>query len=198
MIATDEQFKNIYQGRQGLIIGRGAGSEYEHDPIFDKFNGIKIGCNSAYTVADLDVLVWMDSLFFVTHWQEIKQLKCLKFAPNPDVYNTYGVDVYELRVNMPERCSVSFDSGFYPCELSGYLALNIALLFGLNPIWLHGFTSEMNDNYGNKRADKFQYLANWAKQNNREIYLANKEGYVTKFFIYKQIEINSKKKKIAK
>lgn len=185
---TDNQFKNIYYNQPGLVIGRGNGHDYKHDSTIDFFSGIKIGCNSAYEIATLDLLIWMDTLFFVENWQKIKGLNCLRFAVNPSIYcDNYGVDVYELKVSGIEGCSESFDKGFYPCELSGYLALNMALIMGLNPIWLHGFTSDMKNQYGMVRSDKFKYLSDWAKENNREIYLAQKKSYLKKFFDYKEL-----------
>lgn len=187
MIATDDKFKGIFKGKPGLIIGRGDNDDYQVDHLFEQFSGIKIGCNSAYKVSKLDALIWIDSLFFVKYWQEIDNLDCLKFAVNPSVYNTVGVEINELLVSGVEGCSESFDKGFYPCELSGYIALNMALIMGLNPIWLHGFTSDMKDQYGTVRADKFKLLADWANDNDKQIYLPREDGYLRKFFDYKEI-----------
>ena len=61
MLATDEQFKGIYEGKSGLVIGRGNEPDYKPDPALDRFSGVKIGCNSAYRATDLDALVWMDT-----------------------------------------------------------------------------------------------------------------------------------------
>lgn len=191
-LATDTQFKNIFHGSKGLIIGRGDSQNYQSVKEFDLFPGIKLGCNHAYRVTQLNALIWLDPPFFGENWQEISQLDCFKFAVNPDVYNTVGVEINELRVSGVEGCSESFDKGFYPCELSGYLALNVALIMGLNPIWLHGFTSDMKDQYQNVRADKFRFISDWAKIHNKQIYLAHKEGYLRKFFEFKAIPQSKK------
>ena len=197
MLATDERFKNIYQDQPGLIIGRGDNENYQPNPLFETFKGIKIGCNTAYSITKLDYLIWMDPPFFVEHCHEIKQLDCLKFAVNPHTYPHHDIDIYELRVSGIEGCSESFNKGFYPCELSGYLALNISLIMGLNPIWVHGFTSDMKDQYGTIRSDKFNYLFEWAKKNNRKIYLTQEQSYLRKFFDYSPLpEIKNKKLKV--
>lgn len=192
--ATDERFKNIYTGQKGLVIGRGKLKEYERDKALDNFSGKKIGCNTAYKTTELDALIWLDLPFFPNHYDEIRNLNCLKFAVNPFHYFHHGVEIFGLRATRPERCSESFDSGFYPCELSGYIALNMALLFGLDPIWLYGFSSDMA-NQGIIRSDKFIYIADWAKKHDRKIYLTDKESYLKKFFPYKALPRVKKTKK---
>lgn len=185
--ATDKDFKNKFSGQNGLVIGRGQGKEYLRNEKLDAFNGIKIGCNSAYKTTSIDALVWMDPHFFEMHWMEIAQIQCLKFAVEPLHYDHHFVDIIGIHSKQPERCTESFESGFYPCNLSGYLALNIALLFGLNPIWLYGFDPDTESL--KKRSESFNLIAGWADKSNVQIFTMNKNSYLNKFFSYKEFPI---------
>ncbi len=186
--ATDKEFKGKFAGHKGLVIGRGQNSDYERDERLDKFSGIKIGCNSAYKATSLDALVWMDPHFFETHWVKIFQTSCLKFAVSPVHYEHHGVDIIGIMAKQPEKCSESFGSGFYPCNLSGYLALNIALLFGLDPVWLYGFDPDTE--VLRERSESFSLISDWINKNHRRIFITDKNSYLKKFFDFKELPIN--------
>jgi hypothetical protein len=195
--ATDKEFKDFFIKRKGLIIGRGQNDDYQIQSALNRFHGIKIGCNRAYVSCKIDILIWMDPAFFEKNWHEIKELDCLKFALNPVHYDHHGItDIRGIKANHPGRCSLNIDSGFYPCNLSGYVALNLALIIGLNPIWLYGFCP--NTDIVRQRSESFKMLADWANKNRRQIYIADEESYLRKFFEYKKIPLRANKRKLKK
>jgi len=195
--AIDPLFKNKYTNVPGIVIGRGI-NEYARNESLDSFKGKKIGCNEAYKVTDLDILLWLDSSFYGNHEKEIlfykesTLKKTILFAMNPLYYIHKDLSVYGLEARRPEKCSESFDSGFYPCELSGFLALNVALIMGINPIWLYGFTP---DEKISERSFKFKYISDWCKQNNRQVFLYDENSLLSMFFNYKSFPLTLKKKK---
>lgn len=183
--ATDQKFKGMFAGQAGLVIGRGQQEEYVRNKGLDKFSGIKIGCNSAYKVTDVDVLIWMDPKFFESHWREIVLVDCLKLAINPIHYDHHGVNIIGLEAEQPDRCSESFESGFYPCNLSGYIALNLAMLFGLNPVYIYGFNPDTE--ILKEKSKSFKFIADWADNHNRQIYITDKNSYLERYFEYKAL-----------
>jgi len=184
--ATDLEFRDRYAGHRGIIIGRGLYG-YQRNTDLDKFTGVKIGCNHAYRVTSLDALVWMDPKFFEANWREISRVDCHKFAINPIHYSYHGVTIYGLEAIRPEKCALFLRDGFYPCNLSGYIALNLALIFGLNPVWLYGFSP--NTDVLQKRSESFKLIGDWVKDNNREVYITDKGSYLTKFFPYQVLPV---------
>lgn len=199
--ASDDTFKNIWLDQKGIVIGRGNNIDYIEDKALDNFNGKKIGCNSAYRTTKLDVLVWMDSSFYGQYEKEMVSLvdgllkDTILFAVNPIYYIHKDLKVYALEARQPERCSESFDFGFYPCELSGYIALNIAILMGLNPIWLYGF---LPNEKLTERNLKFKYIADWCLKNDRKVYVADEESSMRMFFDYKPLILTSTRKRKRK
>ncbi len=194
--ATDKEFRGKFAGQKGLVIGRGQGENYQRDGSLDKFNGIKIGCNSAYKTTSLNVLVWMDPHFFESHWMQIAQYPdVLKFAVEPIHYDHHYIDIIGLHAKQPARCSENFEAGFYPCNLSGYIALNRALLLGLNPIGLYGFNPDTQVIM--ERSENFGLIADWADKNNRQIYITNKDSFLNKFFDYSDLPLTQSGKRRA-
>ena len=186
--ARDKQFKNIWEGRPAIIIGRGPRSEYKIIDDVSEFKGKRIGCNTAYRAySNLDALVWMDYDFFRDNRHELKHLKCYKFAVNPVTYQIYGMEIYGIEAHKPERCSESLDTGMFPCNLTGYVALNLALIMGLNPIWLHGFDANYKDQKMKERLESFALIAEWCKKNNREVFVATESSGMERFFTYKRL-----------
>lgn len=194
---TDEKFKNIWAGKQGLIIGSGLRGIYEdHLPqkeLLASFPGKIIGCNESFLLldpGDIDLIIWIDNLVWAypKHQPLIVQHNCLKMCIDPfDWKGDYlNMDVIGLRANMPARFSDSFDTGFYPCNQTGYLALNVAILMGLNPIWLYGFDANQEP-YHQKTSENFPMAKDWTLRHGKKIYIANKDSFLCTLFEYKPL-----------
>ena len=193
--ATDAEFKNIWHKRPGVVIGRGPNDDYKRFQAVAQFAGKRIGCNTAFRAyLNLDAIVWMDYEIFRDHKEEMRHLKCYKFAVNPVTYRTYGIDIIGLKAMRPERCSDSIESGFYPCNLTGYVGTNLALIMGLDPVWLHGFDSNYKDPMMRKRVDQFAYIADWCRQNDRHVYIATEGSYLERFFEHKKLPGSGEKR----
>ncbi len=180
-IASDADFLGIWQGQPSLIIGSGKSKNYlPFNPDLNRFPGKIIGCNSAFSVGyHTDMIIFIDGGVLNRYGEAMAQIDCLKFSIACDPPNfqdiLHGNDIHWLLAKPPERFSDSFDSGFYPADLTGYLALNVALLMGYNPIWLHGFDSWQHEVFS--KAERFKMAANWAKENGREIYVTDEDSY---------------------
>ncbi len=193
--ATDREYKNKWFGQAGLVMGRGPGDKYERDPLLDGFQGKVIGCNEAYKIRKCDAIVYMDEEVFFKNRDMYGYLAgqgTIIFGVNP-IYPLYGVPVEGLLARTPERCSTGFDQGFYPCNLSGYVALNVALLMGLNPIWLSGFDPE-RARIGERdkmidRSMRFGMIADWCHKENRQVHCADSGSMLAMFFPYKGIPL---------
>ncbi len=109
------------------------------------------------------------------------------FVINP-IYPLYGVKIVGLEARKPARCSNSFDTGFYPCRLSGYIALNVAILLGLNPIYLSGFTpSKAVDKNVMERSFDFDPIVDYCYDNRIKVYTTNKDPIMELYFEYKSL-----------
>ena len=197
--ASDSFFKNRWAGEKGLVIGRGPSPKYEKNIVLNKFKGRKIGCNTAFNACDCDAIIFMDEMVFQKNkdqYQKLVKEGLLLFGVNI-IYPVYGVKLYNLEARKPERCSESFDQGFYPCNLSGFVALNVALLMGLNPIYLFGFNPEKSQLKDRdrviERSLKFQLIDEWCQKNNRKIYCTDKDSLLTMFFPYKSLSLSKTK-----
>lgn len=192
--ATDDKFKNIWKNQEGLIIGRGIGKDYTRKKDLDNFKGKVIGCNTAFNTRKCDAIVLMDEKVFLNNKDTYRKLAddgTYIFVINP-IYPLYGVKIVGLEARKPERCSNSFDTGFYPCRLSGYIALNIAILMGLNPIYLYGFTPAKSNNKIIERSFDFDHIAEYCYQNGIKVYTINRDVIIELHFEYKSL----KRKKI--
>lgn len=188
--ATDDKFKNIWIGQEGLIIGRGAGQDYARKKALDAFDGKVIGCNTAFNARFCDAIVLMDEKVFLNNKEAYRKLAnqgSYIFVVNP-IYPLYGVKIIGLEARKPERCSNSFDTGFYPCRLTGYVAVNIAILTGLNPIYLYGFTpSKAEDKKVAERSFDFDPIADYCYKNGVKIYTVNRDPIMELYFEYKSL-----------
>lgn len=200
--ASDGMFKNRWAGEKGLVIGRGVNPEYEKNIVLDDFKGKKIGCNTAFNSCHCDAIVYMEEKVFFNNkdrYRELVKEGLFLFGVNV-IYPVYGVELYNLEARKPEKCSESFDQGFYPCNLSGYIALNVALLMGLDPIYLFGFNPEQaqpeNRDRVIERSLKFRLIDEWCQKNNRKVYCTDKDSLLTMFFSYKPLPLkrNNKRK----
>lgn len=193
--ATDKEYKNKWFGQQGLILGRGPEEIYVRDESLDGFQGRVIGCNEAYKIRKCDAIVYMDEAVFFDNRNMYGYLAgqgTLIFGVNP-IYPLYGVPVMGLQARKPERCSTGFDQGFYPCNLSGYVALNVALLMGLNPVYLSGFDPERAcGKERDKMVDRsmrFSLIADWCYKENRQVYCTDRGSMLAMFFPYRELPI---------
>lgn len=194
--ATDNEFLNCWKGQPGLIIGSGESQDYKpKNPDLSKFPGKIIGCNEACTVYDrLDLIIWIDNIVIYASGQQMKAFDCLKMCVNPsDPWDYLGQDIIALTANPPKKFSPSFEHGFYPCDSTGYLAYNVALLMGLNPIWLYGFHGWKHP-YFEKNAH-FSMGKGWLNNRGKRIYCGEKTSYLCSgndpVFPYKPIPLES-------
>lgn len=191
-VVTDIDFFDLWHGQPCLIIGSGKTKDYlPFNPALNSFKGKIIGCNSAFSVGyRTDLIMFIDGGVIEKFGDAMAQVDCLKFsiACDPPLgWNMRGNDIHWLLARHPGRFSVSFDSGLYPADLSGYLALNTALLMGCNPVYIYGFDSWAHEVF--HKAERFKWAADWAKKNKREIYVADESSFLCKggIFEYKQL-----------
>lgn len=190
-IVRDEDFYGIWRGQPGAIIGSGIDGLYtpvNHD--IEKFQGKKIGCSEACMYyKPLDLVIWVDALNHpenLPFWESLSGHDCLKMSiacDPPSSFNMHGNDVHWLRAQPPNRFSPSFDLGFYPADLTGYLALNVALLLGCNPLWLVGFDSWKHPY--NIKARYFKMAEKWLKQHKKTVYVAEEDSFFAHSGLFK-------------
>ena len=188
--ATDKEYKNMFWQQRCLIIGggyRGNGGdrEYRRCERLDAFKGKVIGCNSAYNVRTLDILVFLDTSTYMNKKEEIKKLDCLLFVGAPK-WDPAGLDMIAVKPSNIPRVSESFSDGIGPRDLSGYFALNLALLLGFSIIFLTGFDSTNKSIV--KRTQKFKWFQTWAQENGRLIYSTDADGITNDFFNYMSLD----------
>jgi hypothetical protein len=160
------------------------GREYVRCHNLDKFKGVVIGCNSAYKVRALDVLVFIDHTTYKNYSQEIRGLNALKFYINPkdDISNEYIHSIKAVKYKLD--CARSFQDEFTPDNLTGPIALNIAVLLGCNPICLSGFTrAKFLD-----RSKSMVYINNFAKSIKTNIYNTDKDFLIKDLFDYRDLD----------
>jgi len=193
--APDSLFKDKWLGQKGLVLGRGMGPEYKRNKRLDTFDGKIIGCNTAFKTTKCDAVFWMETKVFNDNRHELKKIQedgTILFAVNPH-YPLYGMEVWGIEARKPARCSERFDYGFYPCQLSGYVALNIALIMGLNPVYLYGFLGYKDNEEMYKRNLNFKYIADWCEKNDRKVYVTDRRSQLIMFFEYCPLFKNTKR-----
>ena len=188
--ATDKEFKNMFWQQRCLIIGggyRGSGGnrEYRRCERLDAFKGTVIGCNSAYNVRELDILVFLDTSTYVHKKDEIRKLTCLKFVGAPK-WDPLDLNFIAVKPSNIPRVSESFNDGIGPRDLSGYFAINLALLLGFHIVFLTGFNSTNASIV--KRTKKFSWFRKWADENGRLIYSTDRDGICNDFFDYMPLD----------
>lgn len=154
-------YDNIHKGKRGFVIG---GGHSIRDLLNDGFNfgllenDICIGVNKAYELLDLDYFLFTDAYFWDNFKDEIKNLNCIKFAPN-DIAQARCIgeagssDKFQIVKRAPGSYGASvmapntFNGEVSFWNNSGVSALRIAHILGLNPIYLVGIDLTMkNDN----------------------------------------------------
>ena len=188
--ATDKEYKDMFWGERCLIIGggyRGDGSsrEYRRCERLDKFTGKVIGCNSAFNTRKLDILVFLDTSTYVHHKAEIRAFKGLKFVGAPK-WDPADLNFIAVKPAQMPHVSESFNDGIGPRHLSGYFAINLALLLGFQLIFLTGFDS-CNKSVV-KRTKNFAWFRKWADENGRMIFSTDADGITNDFFEYIPLE----------
>ncbi len=181
-IANDQDFYNIWRGHPGVIIGSGIDGNYlPVNSDIAKFEGKIIGCSEACQYYHVDLAIWVDALVqdeFKPFWEALSAQDCLKMsiaADPPGQFPTHGNDITWLRAQPPERFSPSFDLGFYPADSTGYLAFNVALLLGCNPLWLVGFDSWKHPYFPKSRY--YTHAKKWLEQHGRSVYTADSDSF---------------------
>lgn len=188
--ATDKKYKNIFWGQRCLIIGggyRGSGGtrEYQRCEKLDRFEGKVIGCNSAFDVRKIDILVFLDTSTYVKKKAELRSFDGLLFVVAPK-WDPDGMDIIAVKPKQIDGVSESFNDGIGPRHLSGYVAINLALLLGFNLIFLTGFNS--CDKSIVRRTKSFKWFRDWADQNGRLIFSTDIDGITNDFFDYIPLE----------
>jgi hypothetical protein len=191
-VVTDTDFYDLWHGQPCLIIGSGKTGDYlPFNPDLNSFPGKIIGCNSAFSMGyRTDMIMFVDGGVLSQYGESMAQVDCFKLSITcdpPATWDLHGNDIHWLLARQPERFSRSFDSGLYPADLTGYLALNTALLMGCNPVWLYGFDSAEHRYFA--KIERFKWAADWARENKREIYIADGDSFLCKcgIFEYKQL-----------
>lgn len=132
-------FTNKHVGRRGFVIGGGPSCKVLKD--YDLADEIVVGANHANIIAPADYLVSVDSGFVRSFREDWLQIPCVKvtrkifqterkYIGDPNAIYTDGK---ETRDSFPIHIQhVSINGS------SGLLALRVACLLGLNPIYLVG------------------------------------------------------------
>lgn len=188
--ATDREWKDKFWGQRCMIIGggyRGDGStrEYRRCEKLDAFDGKVIGCNSAYNTRALDILVFLDTSTYVNKKEEIKAFTGLKFVGAPK-WDPAGFDFIAVKPAQQPMVSESFADGIGPRHLSGYFAINLALLLGFHIIFLTGFNSCNKSVI--KRTKAFSWFRKWADEHERLIISTDEDGITNDFFSYTPLD----------
>jgi hypothetical protein len=140
-----------HSGRRGFVLGTGMSvsivvNELQVSP--HNLDGeITIGCKQAYKKFNLRYLVSMDETFFLKDRSPLLSREFIKFIPSScgaDSLNAEFCDdstVILLQRSADKRPADSIPAGFADLCIdsdTGVVALRIAFLLGLNPIYLLG------------------------------------------------------------
>ncbi len=183
---TDREWMGSWAGDIGLIIGSGKSATYEeakqNKKLLESFPGKIIGCNEAFRFLDkIDLTIWIDNVVHVNqNWMErFIQNKAVLMHVDPYDWkgNFYGREVLGLRATPPpDRFSESFDTGFCPCNDTGYLCIQVGFILGLQEIYLWGFDAWVGSY--NRKAGHFGVAAKWAKEHSRELYVSEETSFL--------------------
>lgn len=181
-------FKEKFINQPGLIIGSGATAMYEdqaeNKAMLENFTGPIIGCNESFLLIDtarLDLIIWIDDGVWTNskHHEKLLQCTCPKFCIDPYDWkgNYLDMDILGLRGRpAPNKFSTSFEEGFCPCDDTGYLAVQVGFILGLQTIYLWGFDAWKG--LYNQKAWHFGVAGKWARENGRELYVAEETSFL--------------------
>lgn len=150
-----------------FVVGGGPSFDRADAPRLRKFGRV-IAVNAAYRVApEADVCLWADRKWY--DWQagepEWDRFGGLRVSANQ--HEIYGDPrIKHIRQSIAD-IDLSDDPGIVVGRSSGAMALNLAYLYGCNPIYLLGFDMRPNGNWHD-----------WHK-------LGNRQGYYDTLFVPK-------------
>lgn len=139
---------NIYKGKRCFILGGGPSMA---NLDFSKLkNEITIGINKACLTYPVTINYSMDRKFYFLmqskeynqKWLNSKSIKIQ--LDHRDV--SFKNDVVVLNRLKEKSLSLDINSGIYPGDNSGWGALNLALCFGCNPVYLLGYDFKVEKN----------------------------------------------------
>lgn len=151
-------FNNIHEGKRGFVLGTGPSINIildEYKFVSDLlYNEIVVGCKHVHTLFPVNYMVSIDTGYYTNHYKEIVDKKFIKFIPkvfikdiDVTVDKTLVQIPYSNSVNKggkmpPETLPTSFDNLCID-SATGVVALRIAYMMGLNPIYLLGIDSAL-------------------------------------------------------
>lgn len=138
-----KELDNIYnKGKKGFVIGGAYNINKISNNIISKLNQeVLVGANKAYKKFNIDYLVFSDPYFHKEFSFEFKDLPCIKLT-HLNIPKKLGVkNLIKFKREKNSKYKIVPDNITQPISLknnSGTLALKIASLLGLNPIYLIG------------------------------------------------------------
>lgn len=146
-------FDNKHAGRRGFVIGGGPSIRLIEEGGFDMSllqKEITVGANKAYKLFTPNYLVWGDRNFFRRFERELLELDCTMFYGHfqrtnnekdkmPPLDDPRFVAVHRvIEGHGRHHIPTSFAGPISFWQNSGVVALRLAFLLGLNPIYLLG------------------------------------------------------------
>lgn len=146
-------FDNKHAGKRGFVIGGGPSIQTIQEEGFDLSvlkKEITVGANKAYKLFTPNYLVWGDRNFFCRFKRELLELNCTMFYGNfqrknnerdemPPLDDPRFVAVHRvIEGHGRHHIPTSFAGPISFWQNSGIVALRMAFLLGLNPIYLLG------------------------------------------------------------
>lgn len=147
---------NLFPNEPAIILGTGPSLRWQMEAI-KKSKARIFGVNNTYMDFELDVFTACDPLWWQTFGQQFRtQCPDLQaYHWDRSIAERYGLDYIEGRWH--DGLSVD-PSYIHFGHSSGYQALNLAVLYGCNPIYLAGYDMAYTD--GNPR----HYFDNLSEQ----------------------------------
>jgi hypothetical protein len=142
-VPKPETYDNIHKGSRGFILGGGPSIRKLKEDGFDfkcLEKEIVVGVNKAYKLLTPTYLVFGDAYFWKHFQYEVKNVDCVKFAPENILHGFRHEKIVPLRRSMATKDKVPSTLGG-PISFvnnSGVGALRIAYALGCNPIYLIG------------------------------------------------------------
>jgi hypothetical protein len=153
---VDNRFDGIHRGQRGFVIGGGPSilDLMDNGFSFEKLSDdITVGANKIYIYLIPTYLLWTDPYFWNTFHHELDELDCIKFCPDFVVLKTKKkeIDAYIFRgddIKGDKTYALSMTDIIPAWRNTGVTALRIAVILGLNPIYLLGMDCRKEDDKG--------------------------------------------------